>query len=71
MITRYYISIGYTPWGADTYIDEDDQGDWVKYEDMERLILENEMLKEELKRLYERSNTIQQYQDNFPKCKLR
>ena len=28
MITRYYISIGYTPWGADTYIDEDDPDGW-------------------------------------------
>ena len=58
MITRYYISIGYTPWGADTYIDEDNCGDWVKYEDVERLILENEMLREKLRGINERLKLI-------------
>lgn len=51
MVKRYDFTIEYNPTACEDQLTEEicGEGDWVKYSDIEHLILENEVLRERLR----------------------
>ena len=49
MTKRYFPQIVFGVWGAEIGWNQDADGDYVKYSDIEHLILENEALRERLR----------------------